>query len=553
MNKTERRQLIKNAILNLDKSAVVRGDKANSLPAVTLFYDKMTEKDKKDIINLCGSKYPGGDLVAFAGLSKKDGFVFTTEGFFATKNYFSTGMIIRKQIPMPVRYIRIRNIHQCGKYDKIDSPIFCCIAIKGENERIAAVPLYAAYITVVLNGILSAFEEANKPKVDIAQEFMNETFENVESEKKLKSEPVKEPEPVKAPEPEKAVIPKSKVRVICGGYDREEQSTVLLCEKLSQALEQRNNKAYEILEFTSTFEACKSLVWDTAPDYLLMYADAVSIMPEKIKEYLSVLKLSKKAKIIVFLDCIYADTEQTELTEAEITELFETYEYSESNIVFVKGNLDYINESIDLLIETLDRECIYYRHTLPFRMPVARAFHVKKDDRIIEIIRGCVTQGTVRLGDKILLADADGASAASVYMILDSENRDVDAAYPDTEVDLFLSNVPKEAVTKGKIAVNSTDGIKSGNRIIGKIYVCNKNEGGSFTPVYLGLTCTLTIGFAEHSAVVSKIFNEESISAGAFGTVEIQTDYQFAWEPGMSFTMTSEDKIIAKGIVMNDL
>ena len=69
----------------------------------------------------------------------------------------------------------------------------------------------------------------------------------------------------------------------------------------------------------------------------------------------------------------------------------------------------------------------------------------------------------------------------------------------------------------------------------------------------MGLTCTLTIGFAEHSAVVSKIFNEEFISAGAFGTVEIQTDYQFAWEPGMSFTMTSEDKIIAKGIVMNDL
>jgi len=84
----ELRELIKSTIESIDESEVRKREESNHLPVTTVFYDKMSDKEIKTIRKLCEKYQLGGAIVAFAGFKENDGFVFTTKGFLATKEYF---------------------------------------------------------------------------------------------------------------------------------------------------------------------------------------------------------------------------------------------------------------------------------------------------------------------------------------------------------------------------------------------------------------------------------------------------------------------------------
>ena len=574
----ELKKLIKSTILSIDKSEVRKREKSNQLPITTLFYDTMSDKQKKALKKLCEKNQLRGVVVAFAGFKEKDGFVFTTEGFLATKEYFFTGAFIKKQITMPIEYRDIVDIHQCSKNDKGGSPIYCSITLKGEKEQISCVPLYGAYISIVLNDIINAIKSAKEQEKE-EKEKKNKSSEAPKEEKSSgniidqlweeaqalvdkestpatnSTTPVTEKVeilPEKQEELPHKVKGKNKIRVISDGNYENDYSEIY--KQLVNEINTRNITSYEISEYVSYAENYKALISNPEVDHILVLANPFHVGLKEIANQLFHAKIGKTSNIIVYLECSgMNDEEALELIEQDFTDEFEYYEVYPQKTIFVRGNKNYPDITMDTLIDILSRECsTYFRHTLPLRMPVEEAFHVRKDDKLTEIVHGTIQQGSVKEDDRIFLLDADGAPSATVYMMADMSLKEVTTAYPGMRVDIFLDGIPKEAVCKGKIAVSSTEGFKTANIFTAGIYVCTKAEGGHYTSFYDGMSFTLTINSREYSAVISEIYNSDMIDPGTFGTIKIKTEEPVVFEDKTAFVMTNGDKTIGKGVIFGN-
>jgi len=499
------------------------------------------------------------------------------KGFWLPKN-ISKGSFIKKQIPMPIIYKEIADIHQCSKNDNGGSPIYCSLTLKRQKEQISCVPLYGAYISIVVNDILNAInkaeeqekEEKKKIKASEAikedkssEEIIDQLWE--ESQALFGQEDI--PAPVSTvPVPEKidilpkkeektkeVVIGKNKIQVISDGNFEDDYSEVY--KQLVNEINTRNITAYEISEYVSYTENHKALIDNPEVDHLLIFTNSLHVGFKEITEQLVHAKIEKTSNIIVYLDCSGMDDDEAiALIKEDLIEDFDSYEIYPQKTIFVHGYKNHLDITINNLIDTLNKECsTYLRHTLPFIMPVEEAFHVKKDDVLTEIIHGTIKQGTIAAGDKICLLDADGAPSATAYMMVDMALKDVPVAYPGMSVDIFLDGISKEAVHKGKIAVSSIEGFNTADTFTAGIYVCTKAEGGHYTPFYDGMSFTLIIDSREYPAVISQIFKDDMIDPGKFGTIEIKTDKPVVFNSKTPFVMSRMDRIIGKGVVYGNI
>lgn len=350
------------------------------------------------------------------------------------------------------------------------------------------------------------------------------------------------------PKPAKAAVSKliykSQIRMISDGSA--DHKAAALCQWLQNAA---NPTLFHIPDFTSTQQAHKTLLESPVIDHLVIYTDVIQSQPNKLLPQLSGLKLAKNTKVFVYLDS-FDDQETDELIEQEITDLFDYVMLSENKLFFIRCLATNQDASYRNFFDKLQWECLdRYRHAMPFRMPVERVFHIKmKDGQIIEAVGGQVLQGSIQTGEKVRLVDCNGAPQGTVRRILDPWKEDVDIALPGMDVDLWLTDIPREAVVSGKLAAINNDGVEIKDQLTGKVYVYKKDEGDGFTPLYEGMRCSVTVGSAQSLAVITQIHtNDHMLSPGDFGYIEIQTATPVPTETGMAFLLHNGEKCITAG------
>ena len=595
-------KIVEKAILSVDKKYLQERYKGDVYVPYGLMYgEKITDRCKKRVRQVCGHGYPGGDIAVVIDQSLfhnfGDGYLFTDKGFYATKGNLTAVNSLKKQGIPPLEYVDIVSAEVVKIHGKYEHIRICT----SDDEYTGFASIYAPFICEALKKIIhdlwdtpispTAQQEARQTKKEAAakkpaekpdkaapapkspevpersapaevtidtlwEEAMAQTAPEVSPKKESPSTeqtPEKETPPAQKPRPIKPLSPvlmyKNQIRMISDGSA--DDKAAALCERLQKAA----TGPFTITTFTSTDDVCKMMMDAPAPDHLLIYIYITQFEYRKLKEQLSRISLAKAAKIIVYLDGSFDDDEVMELIECEITELCELTELLENKLFFVRSCAANGEYSIKNLVHTLQMECSeHYRHTLPFRMPVEQVFHVSKDGQSVQIIHGQVLQGSVQPEEKVCLVDADGAPCGTVIQILDASKTAVDIALPGMRVDLLLKDIPREAVTTGRLAAVKADGIELEDRFSGAVYVNRKAEGGGLTSLYEGLRCTVAVGAAERDAVISKIYTKDRmLSPGCFGYIEVQTILPLPLEKGMTFRMQDGEKRIAVGLVKNSL
>lgn len=619
-------KIVEQAVLSVDEKYLKeRYPEKTYIPYGLVYGDKLTERYKQRIRRSCGYGYPGGEIGAVIDQSSfhtfGKGYVFTEQGFYATKNYLATVGDFSKEELRSFRYAEIASVETVKKRDRHDYIRICT----ADEEFTGFANIYAPYLCEVLKRILhdlwgkpirsTPYQEekqkktkkkearttkpveptpAPKPQeaqakpapitVTIDDLWEEATAAGIQPTKPGPAQPAPDTRQAKevekkAPEkksstvqaskkdipsveqPKKQAVTfeekpqapksiatkltyKSQIRMISDGSA--DHKAAALCQWLQNAA---NPKLFQIPNFTSTDEAHRALLESPVIDHLLIYTNVVQFQPGKLRNQLAGLKLAKSAKIFVCL-VSFDDEEVDELIERDITELFDEVELSENKLFFVRCLEANQEESYRNFLYTLQWECLdHYRHTLPFRMPVDRVFHLKtKDSQTIEVVGGQVLQGSIQAGEKVCLVDADGAPQGTVSRILDPWKKEVDIALPGMNVDLLLTDIPREAVISGKIAAKKNDGIEIGDQFSGNIYAYKKAEGGGLTPLYEGMRCSVTIGSAQSPAVITLIHtNDNMLLPGTFGYIEFQTVIPLPMETGMAFRVHRDEKCIAAG------
>lgn len=116
--------------------------------------NKLTERYKNRVRRVCSHGYPGGDVVAVIDQSAfhtfGKGYVFTEQGFYATKNYLETIGDFSKEELRSFRYAEIARVETVKKRDRHDYIRICT----ADEEFTGFANIYAPYLCEVLKKIL---------------------------------------------------------------------------------------------------------------------------------------------------------------------------------------------------------------------------------------------------------------------------------------------------------------------------------------------------------------------------------------------------------------
>ena len=288
---------------------------------------------------------------------------------------------------------------------------------------------------------------------------------------------------------------------------------------------------------------------------ILVVSAADGPMPQT-REHILLARQVNVPYIVVFMNKMdMADPEIAQLTEMEIRDLLNKYNFPGDTTPIIKGSAlkamenpsdPTANAPILELLKTLDEYIPVPERPLdkPFLMPVEDVFSIKGRGTVAT---GRIEQGIVKINEEIELVgitDTKKTVCTGVEMF----RKLLDQGQAGDNVGLLLRGIEKDDVQRGQVLCKP-GAIKPHTKFEAEVYILTKDEGGRHTPFFKGYKPQFYMRTTDVTGNIELPAGVEMIMPGDNVKMIVTLGTPVAMDKGLRFAIREGGRTVGAGVV----
>jgi elongation factor Tu len=292
---------------------------------------------------------------------------------------------------------------------------------------------------------------------------------------------------------------------------------------------------------------------------ILVVSAADGPMPQT-REHILLARQVGVPYIVVFLNKVdLADPELVELTEMEVRDLLNFYEFPGDDTPFIKGSALLALESTSKDPTSPEYACITELMAAvdsfiptparpkdkPFLMPVEDVFTITGRGTVAT---GRVERGVIKVGDDVEIVGLQDEPRKSVVTGVEMFRKLLDQAEAGDNVGVLLRGVQRSDVERGQV-ICKPGTVKPHTHFQGEVVVLTQAEGGRHKPFFNGYRPQFYFRTTDVTGVAELPTGVEMVMPGDHITMTIKLITPIAMEKGLRFAIREGGKTVGAGTV----
>lgn len=287
---------------------------------------------------------------------------------------------------------------------------------------------------------------------------------------------------------------------------------------------------------------------------ILVVSAADGPMPQT-REHILLARQVNVPYIVVFMNKMdMADPEIAELSEMEVRELLNKYEFPGDTTPIIKGSaLKALEnptgpdaEPIVELLKTLDSYIPVPKRELdkPFLMSVEDVFSIKGRGTVAT---GRIDQGVVNVNEEVEIVGIQDTRKVVVTGV-EMFKKTLDRGEAGDNVGLLLRGIEREEILRGQV-ICKPGSIKPHTKFESQVYILSKEEGGRHTPFFKGYKPQFYIRTTDVTGEIELPAGVEMIMPGDDITMIVTLGAPIALDEGTRFAIREGGRTVGAGVV----
>ncbi len=286
---------------------------------------------------------------------------------------------------------------------------------------------------------------------------------------------------------------------------------------------------------------------------ILVVSAADGPMPQT-REHILLARQVNVPHIVVFLNKMdMADPEIAELSEMEVRELLNKYEFPGDDTPIIKGSalkaLEGDPENEEKIVELLKALDDYIPTPIreldkPFLMPVEDVFSIKGRGTVAT---GRIDQGVVNVNDEIEIIGIKDTRKVVVTGV-EMFKKTLDRGEAGDNVGILLRGIEREEIERGQVMAKPGS-ITPHTKFEGEVYVLTKDEGGRHTPFFKGYKPQFYIRTTDVTGDVELPADVEMVMPGDNVKMVVTLGCPIALDEGTRFAIREGGRTVGAGVV----
>ena len=292
---------------------------------------------------------------------------------------------------------------------------------------------------------------------------------------------------------------------------------------------------------------------------ILVVSAADGPMPQT-REHILLARQVGVPSLVVFLNkCDMADPELIELTEMEVRELLNEYDFPGDDCPVIQGSallalesdstdindpvyapIVELMEAVDSYIPTPDRPI-----DKDFLMPVEDVFSISGRGTVAT---GRVETGTVKIGDPVEIVGLAEKSKSSVVTGVEMFHKQMDHAEAVDNIGALLRGIARTEIERGQVLAKPGS-IHPHTKFTGQTYVLTTSEGGRHKPFFDGYRPQFYFRTTDVTGVAQMPEGVEMCMPGDHVTLTIELITPIAMDTGLKYAIREGGKTVGAGTV----
>jgi elongation factor Tu len=260
--------------------------------------------------------------------------------------------------------------------------------------------------------------------------------------------------------------------------------------------------------------------------------------------------------IVVFMNKMdMADPDIAELSEMEVRELLNKYEFPGDDIPIIKGSAlkalenpddEAATKPIVELLETLDAYIPDPIRELdkPFLMPVEDVFSIKGRGTVAT---GRIDQGMIKVNEEVEIVGVKETRRVVVTGV-EMFRKLLDQGQAGDNVGLLLRGIEREEIERGQVLCKPGT-ITPHTKFEAEVYILNKDEGGRHTPFFKGYKPQFYIRTTDVTGSIELPADVEMVMPGDKVNMIVTLGAPIALDEGTRFAIREGGRTVGAGVV----
>ena len=287
---------------------------------------------------------------------------------------------------------------------------------------------------------------------------------------------------------------------------------------------------------------------------ILVVSAADGPMPQT-REHILLARQVNVPYIVVFMNKMdIADPEIAELSEMEIRDLLNKYEFPGDDTPIIKGSaLKALEnpsgpdaEPVIELLKTIDSYIPTPERDLdkPFLLPVEDVFSIKGRGTVAT---GRIEQGVINVNDEVELVGVKDTRKVVVTGV-EMFRKLLDRGEAGDNVGLLIRGIERDEIERGQVLAKPGT-ITPHTKFEAEVYVLSKDEGGRHTPFFKGYKPQFYIRTTDVTGDIELPAGVEMVMPGDNVKMTVSLGMPIAIEEGLRFAIREGGRTVGAGVV----
>jgi len=286
---------------------------------------------------------------------------------------------------------------------------------------------------------------------------------------------------------------------------------------------------------------------------ILVCAATDGPMPQT-REHILLARQVNVPSIVVFLNkCDAVDDEELlELVEMELSELLDSYEYTDTPIIrgsalgALNGEPEWV-ESVNKLMATVDEHIATPERDTdkPFLLSVEDVFSITGRGTVAT---GKIETGVVNVGETVDIIGLQEEKMQSTVTGVEMFRKLLDRGEAGENVGLLLRGIDKELIKRGMV-IAAPGSITPHARFKAEVYILKKEEGGRHTPFHNKYRPQFYLRTLDVTGEITLEEGREMVMPGDNVTIDVTLITAVAMDKGLRFAIREGGRTVGAGQV----
>jgi elongation factor Tu len=262
--------------------------------------------------------------------------------------------------------------------------------------------------------------------------------------------------------------------------------------------------------------------------------------------------------IVVFMNkCDMVDDEELiEISEMEVRELLNEYEFPGDDTPIIRGSAlkaleDPTSKWGDAIMELMHTVDEYIPDPVretdkPFLMPVEDVFSITGRGTVAT---GRVERGTIKVGQTVQIVGIVDKPRDVVVTGVEMFHKQMDQGEAGDNIGVLLRGVQRDEIERGQVLA-APGTITPHKKFTAQVYVLTKDEGGRHTPFFNNYRPQFYFRTTDVTGVCELPAGVEMCMPGDHVTMTIELISKVAMEPGLRFAIREGGRTVGSGSVV---